>query len=400
MSSFWIGKNRWVVVFFGALVTCCPSVRTAFGDTQASDDDSTTGPAISNSATFEVDFRVVVTAPYKTRQLKIWLPIPQSDEFQTIESSKISTFPVEVEPSISKESKFGNQFAYFEVVNPNGALIIRHQFKAKLSDVRWDLDLGKVQPINEWDKKFAPYLQATSQLQNDPDFKDLLNGFSNSPQHKHNISAIIDWTNQNLTYDHTNSSLAADAEHAFYKRTGHCSDYHGLCAEMGRQLGFPTRVVYGLAMFEKQSPSHCKLESYLPPYGWVSFDVSESQKLIKKIGADSSFGEFQKKELMEAARNRLMAGFRENTWLKVTHGSNFHLAPKATQKVAVVRTIYAEADGVALPEPDPADDSKKEYSWMTAHKYSSDHPSMTYFAEVESLKSWTKSFGDSANAKR
>jgi hypothetical protein len=37
-----------------------------------------------------------------------------------------------------------------------------------------------------------------------------------------------------------------------------------------------------------------------------------------------------------------------------------------------VRTIYAEADGVALPEPDPADASKREFSWMTAHKFKAD----------------------------
>jgi ATP-dependent helicase HrpA len=34
---------------------------------------------------------------------------------------------------------------------------------------------------------------------------------------------------------------------------------------MGRTLGFPTRVTYGIALFPKNSPSHCKLEALLPP---------------------------------------------------------------------------------------------------------------------------------------
>ena len=40
---------------------------------------------------------------------------------------------------------------------------------------------------------------------------------------------------------------------------GHCSDYHGFCAAMGRAMGYPTRVTYGINTFPKNSPSHCKL---------------------------------------------------------------------------------------------------------------------------------------------
>lgn len=33
----------------------------------------------SNPVTYDVDFSVVVTAPYKTKVLKVWLPMPQTD---------------------------------------------------------------------------------------------------------------------------------------------------------------------------------------------------------------------------------------------------------------------------------------------------------------------------------
>ena len=93
------------------------------------------------------------------------------------------------------------------------------------------------------------------------------------------MSAVMDWVIRDFKYDHNDASLQASAVHALEKHHGHCSDYHGFCASMGRVLGYPTRVTYGINPFPKNSPSHCKLEVFLPPYGWVSFDVSETQNL-------------------------------------------------------------------------------------------------------------------------
>src|SRR5215471_1952060 len=84
---------------------------------------------------------------------------------------------------------------------------------------------------------------------------------------------------------------------ALKDRRGHCSDYHGLCAAIGRALNYPTRVTYGINTFAKNSPSHCKLEAFLPPYGWVCFDVSETQNLVSRIEKDSQLSDKEKAEL-------------------------------------------------------------------------------------------------------
>ena len=141
---------------------------------------------------------------------------------------------------------------------------------------------------------------------------------------------------------------------------------------MGRALGYPTRVTYGLALFPKNSPSHCKMEAYLPPAGWVSFDLSETQKLVQSIQASDKYSEEEKLSLIAAAQDRLAGGFRENSWLLLTKGTDYELAPKAAKRVRVVRTAYIEADGEALPEPDPANVHQREFAWMTVHKYSAD----------------------------
>ncbi len=64
-----------------------------------------------------------------------------------------------------------------------------------------------------------------------------------------------------------------------------------------------------------------------------------------------------------------MSGFRDNTWFLQTKGTDYDLVPKASKRVPVVRTAWIEADGVPLPEPDPADKSATAFSWMTVHDY-------------------------------
>ena len=51
----------------------------------------------------------------------------------------------------------------------------------------------------------------------------------------------------------------------------------------------------------------------------------------------------------------------------------------------MVRTIYAEADGVALPDPDPANPNQAGYAWMTLHKYTPDKAVTYPFKDWSSL---------------
>ena len=45
-----------------------------------------------------------------------------------------------------------------------------------------------------------------------------------------------------------------------------------------------------------------------------------------------------------------------------------------------------EADGEPLPEPDPANKERREFSWMTVHKYTSDKPVTNSFKDLGSLE--------------
>src|SRR5262249_18270137 len=73
--------------------------------------------------TYDIDFRVTVTAPQNTKKLRVWVPIPQSDKGQEVKPGTFTTFPADVKPTTHTEPVFGNTFAYFEFDNPQGAQI-------------------------------------------------------------------------------------------------------------------------------------------------------------------------------------------------------------------------------------------------------------------------------------
>lgn len=343
----------------------------------------------TDPVTHEVEFAVVVTPPYHCQVLKVWLPVPPSNHGQEVSGSEFSTFPLTVEAQLGQEPIYGNRFAYFEFHRPQGAQIIRHKFTAKVWNLHWDVKADQVPVVAKWPESFASYLQpqtVDNETQLDGLLHELVPRRTNAAR---DMGKIFHWIDRNLTYDHKTASLQADANHALTFRRGHCSDYHGLCATMGRALGYPTRVTYGLSLYPKNSPSHCKMEAFLPPYGWISFDLSETQKLVRKIAQDDTLSDSEKATLIQAVKDRLSQGFRENSWLLMTQGTNYDLVPAAQHRVKVVRTAYVEADGEPLPEPDPANSAKREFTWMTSHRYQADRP-FTMFQDLSTLSTKVK----------
>ncbi len=378
------------------LGVCCCMLVLGFAGLACADTPSAKAPPLdpqlpyqakrAHPVTYDVDFAVVVTPPYHTNILKVWLPLPQSDRGQEVASKELSSFPLVVKPQLGKEKTHGNQFAYFEFHKPEGAQMIRHRFKVTVWELHWGVEADKVVPVPRWPAVFAPYLRSDQSVVVDARVrKALQEAVAISRGASQDMVDIMTWVNRTMKYDHDHASLRASAAHALDHHVGHCSDYHGLCASFGRALGYPTRVTYGINPFPKNSPSHCKLEVYMPPYGWVSFDVSETQKLLGKIAQDNTLDARTRLALSKAVRKRLASGFRDNTWYCQTRGTDYDLEPRASRKVAVVRTAYVEADGQPLPEPDPANSTKREFSWMTLHRYTPDRAVKYPFADWSDL---------------
>ncbi len=352
------------------------------------DVDQSNTASLSKPVIWDGELVFAITAPYKTQLLRVWVPIPPTDHVQEVRLTEFATFPVDAKPQIGTEPLFGNRFAYFEFANPLGAIIVRHRLTVRTHELRWALDPAKVQTHTNWPEEFKPFLRSEDQaVVKDERFNALLTEILPAERNPLlDLDAVMTFADRNFKYDHNHASLKASSLHAFEQHRGHCSDYHGFCAAMGRMMSLPTRVTYGINPFPKASPSHCKLEAYLLPYGWVSFDVSETQKLTKLIRENKNLNDVEANTLVKDAHDRLINGFRDNTWFLQTRGTDYDLVPKAASRVSVVRTLYAEADGKPLTDPDPANSEETRFAWMTAHQFASDVPAANPFQETSSLK--------------
>ncbi len=377
--------SRILLATLAALLLAAAPVSPGGAD-KPPDPDQAYGGTMSDPVTYQVDLQFVVTPPYHAKVLKIWVPLPPSDAIQQVSNRELSSFPMKVTPKIGKESLYGNEFAYFEFDHPEGAQIVRHKFNVKTHEVRWNVDPARVQKMTKWPAGFDKYLRSERLIVVDDKLRDLAGQIAPRQGELQDLAAVMKWVQDNMKYDHAKASLQASAVHALETKVGHCSDYHGLCTALSRSLGYPTRVAYGINPYPKNSPSHCKLEAFLPSYGWVTFDVSETQQLLKKIATDPKLDDARKEKLSDAAEKRFLGGFRDNTWFLQTRGTDYDLAPPASKRVAVVRTIYAEADGVPYPEPDPANAKQREFSWMSVHEYTPDRAVVYPFKDYGGLE--------------
>ncbi len=176
----------------------------------------------SDPVTYDVDFSIVVTPPYKAQKLQVWLPMPTTDAAQEVTEGSLSSFPMSVEPAIAAEPVYGNKFAYFEFKSPQGAQVIRHQFKIKAWELNWKINPMKVQTVSQWPKGFAKYQQGDSQsVIVDERFETVLNEIV--PQRTNpfqDFGGVMDWVQSHVAYDHHDASLKANSEHVLTKRRG------------------------------------------------------------------------------------------------------------------------------------------------------------------------------------
>jgi transglutaminase-like putative cysteine protease len=309
---------------------------------------ATMGPGV----TYDASFDVVFTAPSGTKQAEVWLPVPKNDKAQQVEGYR--TEPAAA--SDQTEPLYQNRFVHFTYDNPQGGQIIKI--------------------VKDWPESFAPYLRSEPKVVVDKRAIELARtivGEEKNPILQTRL--LMAYIMKTLNYDHTTCSLEASSVWALDKMVGHCSDYHGLATALARACNIPARVTYGINPLPKNSPTHCKAEFYFSGYGWVSFDVSETQRLTKKIEKDATLDAIAKREKIKNVRDRFEKGFRDNTWYKIADGTSYTLAPATKSETpALVRTAFIEADGKPLQDPDPGNSSLREFAWMTVANFKPNQP--------------------------
>ena len=355
-----------------AAVAAAGSAALAAGGSAALDPGQPYAGEISNPVTYNVSFDLVFTPRYHAERARVWMVKPQILPGQVVEEYQVSPAPASVAP----DPLYGNTLLCVQYDKPNGAQVIRQRYRLTCSEMRWNIDPAKILNVAEYPASFRPFLRGEQSVVVNDRIRALARKVAvgaRDPYEK--ARRVMLYVMETLTYGHDLCSLRASSLLALDRRHGHCSDYHGLCTALLRAVGVPARVAYGINPLDakKASPSHCKLEVYLAPYGWVNFDVSETDKALTRLDADRSKPAAEKDALRKRFLDRRVGGFKDNTWYRMAAGTDNPLvpAPKAANP-PLIRTAYIEVDGEPLPDPDPGNPANILFAWHLLCDWSPD----------------------------
>ena len=316
-------SNGWrAIVLFGALLPAA-----AFGAEALP----------SNTRRFQIQYTAVIPPPPAGAQhLRVWLPYPESDAWQTIDGV-IVTAPFT--HSVRHDREYGNSLLFLEAQPPpaNGGEVTM-TFAVTRREYVNRPDGPHPAEANQTDAKLLARFRQPDQLvplqgSIAAVAHDATKGAHTDPE---KARAIYDYVTTSLHYDKSGSGWGrGDAIWACDNKRGNCTDFHSLLIGMARSVGIPAKFEIGLPVPGDQAEGsiggyHCWAAFYLEGIGWVPVDSSEASKNPAK--RDYFFG------ALDANRVRLSVG-RDITLDPEQQGApvNYLVYP------------YVEVDGKPLP---------------------------------------------------
>lgn len=291
----------------------------------------------------EVTFDIKVEAPESSKDVRLWIPYPMSDNDQTIEDVKIAgNYSYS---GIYREKETGAVALYAEWTKPSSERVMTVSFKASaLERVKKDF------PLTESDMPVdvKPYLEGSKFLPVDGKVKEVADSIvKGKTTVKERARAVYDWVVENTFRDPDIKGCGTgDVDRVLAEKSGKCADISSVYVALARAAGVPSREVFGLRLGKKAEEDmtgghHCWAEFYLPGYGWVPVDPADVRKamLVEKL------------ELKDAGKYReyYYGAVDEYRIALARGGRGYYLSPP--QKDGPINYFmypYAEVDGKAL----------------------------------------------------
>jgi transglutaminase-like putative cysteine protease len=238
---------------------------------------------------FSYEVRVPQLPP-ETKSLRLWIPLPRIDKFQSVSDLKI-TSPAPY--GRRTDAEYGNDYVYVDVpasTAKNGAVEVKVEFRA----VRREhfVRLAPIPRGGTGEKEQTPlsrYLAPDRLVPTDGVIAQLSSEQTQglkTPLEK--ARAIYNYVVKTMRYDKSGEGWGhGDAIWACTAKRGNCTDFHSLFIGMMRHAGIPARFEIGFSLPEGQHESaipgyHCWAEFYVEPYGWIPVDASEAWKHPEK----------------------------------------------------------------------------------------------------------------------
>ncbi|MCK0188424.1 transglutaminase-like domain-containing protein [Arenibacter sp. F20364] len=218
------------------------------------------------------EFKYEVTLPEIKEPAKIWIPVPQSDRFQTVQ---ILAIEAPEEHQMLKEEKYGNTVLYMQ---------LSPEHSGKKVELIYDVERLEKEPYEE-NSSPTIYLDPNILMPVGDRFQILADSIIGSKGSESTIMsarALYDYVIDNMRYIKAGKYGTGDAVYACDALTGNCTEFHSLFISLARSAGIPSRFAVGAAIPSDRDEGgidgyHCWAEFYAEGKWWP-VDISEANK--------------------------------------------------------------------------------------------------------------------------
>lgn len=268
----------------------------------------------------------VKLSPPGGAHVDFWLPVPQTDAFQTVDALEItSPFPSRIDTAPD-----GNRELHLAAPGASEAFTVSMDFKVRRTE-RLQHDLA---PQHLQREDVARYLQPDRLVPIDGNIRGWAREVVEKADAHTDVEkarAIYNHIVATVKYDKTGKGWGrGDIYYACDARRGNCTDFHAIFIGYCRALGIPARFLIGFSLPAERGAArisgyHCWAEFYAKGIGWVPIDASEAAK--------------------DPARREYFFGAHDENRVEFTRGRDLILTPRqASAPLNYFIYPYAEAD--------------------------------------------------------
>jgi transglutaminase-like putative cysteine protease len=218
------------------------------------------------------EFRYEVTLPEMKESAKMWIPVPQSDRFQTVE---LRTIESPVEHQILEEKNYGNSICYIE---------LSPEHSGQQLELVYDVERQEKKPYEE-DSSPSKYLNASLLMPVGDRFQVLADSIIGQKRNTGTLMqarALYDYVIDNMRYMKFGEYGKGDSVYACDALSGNCTEFHSLFISLARSAGIPSRFAVGASIPSDRDEGgidgyHCWAEFYAEGKWWP-VDISEANK--------------------------------------------------------------------------------------------------------------------------
>lgn len=300
----------------------------------------------SGTVTATVD----LTAYDKGSVVRLWLPVPTTDVYQTIDDVTFEAGGQPVKAEVGTDETWGNQMLYVEW----GADAEPADRTAALSFHAQRTEQGCPELVEEGEpgQDMSKFLGGSTMMNvtDEAVQQQAADIIAGKTTYLDKARAVYDWVYANMVRDESVTGCGqGDICALLNTRSGKCTDINSVFVGLCRAAGVPAQEVFGIRINADDitKNQHCWASFYLPGTGWVAADPADVLKAVLK-------NEWEKDDPEALAQKEYFWGNWDEKRVQLSAGRDVTLVP--AQDGGELNDFgypYAEVDGAALDFYDP-----------------------------------------------